>query len=219
MSQKLLQAVAQNTRLRIVGLLKRSDGLSIPALAESLSMSYMGAKDACLDLEKQGLLEGRREPKAVGTTGRPRLVYRLTSKAHGLFPTTSNALTLALLESAKRLYGPAAAEKLLLVTWQDLQRRYEDQIRGTTLAERVAALVRIRDRDGHMARMEAEPAMSIIEHHCPFLDLLRAYPLVAKLETEAVSGALKVPVERLETEVGGLLRIEFRLPQSSPAPV
>ena len=214
MTQKLLQAVAQNTRLRIVGLLKRSEGLSIPELADRLSMSYMGVKDVCLDLEKQGLLDARREPKPAGTTGRPRLVYRLTPKAHGLFPVASNPLTLAVLEAAKRLYGPAAAEKLLLVTWQDVQRRYEEQIRGTTLPERVAALARIRDGEGHMARVETEPGLRMVEHHCPYLDLLRAYPVVAKLEADALSGVLKVPVERVESEAGGLLRIEFRIPST-----
>src|SRR5688500_3019961 len=98
MSQKLLQAVAQNTRFRLVNLLKRTQGMSVQEMADCLDMSYMGIKESCQDLERRGLLDARREPKPEGTTGRPRLVYRLTSRAHELFPAASNPLTLELLE-------------------------------------------------------------------------------------------------------------------------
>ena len=39
MSQKLLQAVAQNTRLRVVNLLKKSQGMTVPDIAAELGGS------------------------------------------------------------------------------------------------------------------------------------------------------------------------------------
>jgi predicted ArsR family transcriptional regulator len=210
MSQKLLQAVAQNTRFRLVNLLKRSQGLSVQEIADELDMSYMGVKESCQDLEKRGLVDARREPKPEGTTGRPRMVYRLTPKAHELFPAASNPVTLELLEASKKLYGPAAAEKLLLLVWHQKTAEFVERVTGRTLRARAEALARLRDRAGHMAIIDEDSeGIRILEHHCPFLDLLREYPLIEKLEAELFQGVLKAPVKRKEISAGGLLRIEY----------
>src|SRR5688572_2965549 len=140
MSQKLLQAVAQNTRFRLVNLLKRTQGMTVQELADALDMSYMGVKECCQDLERRGLLDTRREPKPEGTTGRPRMVYRLTLRAHDLFPVASNSLTLDLLEAAKKLHGDAAPQKLLLLAWQEKTAELGRRATGPTLQDRAKAL-------------------------------------------------------------------------------
>ena len=68
--------------------LKRTQGLCVADLAVRLGMSYMGIKGVCLDLEKRGLLDTWRSPQPLG---RPLMLYRLTERAHDLFPTTSTA--------------------------------------------------------------------------------------------------------------------------------
>jgi len=213
MSQKLLQAVAQNTRFRLVNLLKRTQGMTVQEMADSLDMSYMGVKESCQDLERRGLIDARREPKPEGTTGRPRLVYRLTLRAHDLFPAASNSLTLELLEAAKKLYGEAAPEKLLMLAWQEKAVALAKLATGATLQERAKALARARDAAGHMAIFEEDPAGGgwIREHHCPFLDVLRAYPIVAKLEVDLFQKALGTSISRDEVQAGGLLRLDFRV--------
>jgi predicted ArsR family transcriptional regulator len=214
MSQKLLQAVAQNTRFRLVNLLKRTQGLSVQEIADQLDMSYMGVKESCQDLERRGLVDARREPKPDGTTGRPRMVYRLTSRAHELFPVASNPLTLELLDAARKLHGAAAPEKLLLLVWQQKGVSLAERLKGDTVAERTASLAKLRDAEGHMAVVEEEGGgMRIVEHHCPFLDLLRAFPFLSKLESDLFSRLLGVPIRREEICVGGLMRVEFILEQ------
>jgi predicted ArsR family transcriptional regulator len=162
-------------------------------------------------LEKRGLLETRREPKPAGVTGRPRLRYHLTARAHGLFPEASNPLTIEILEATKKLFGPAAPEKLLLVVWQQKTAALAARMIGESLAERTGALARLRDLEGHMAAVEAGDDLRIIEHHCPFLDVLRAYPLVAKLETDLFQRLLAAPVRREEVLAGGLVHCVFHL--------
>jgi predicted ArsR family transcriptional regulator len=213
MSQKLLQAVAQNTRFRLVNLLKRTQGLTVQELADRLDMSYMGVKESCQDLERRGLVDVRREPKPEGTTGRPRLIYRLTTKAHDLFPVASNPLTLDLLEAAKKLHGEQAPEKLLMLAWQHKTAALTERVSAPTLAERGEALARARDAEGHMAIFEedGEGGGWIREHHCPFLDVLRAYPIVAKLECDMFRKLLGGTVSREEVQAGGLLRVDFRV--------
>ena len=213
MSQKLIAAVARSARLRVLNLLKRTQGLSVQEIADHLGMSYMGIKDLCTDLEKRGLLDARREPRAVGVgnSGRPRMIYRLTGRAHELFPVASNPLTLELLDAAKKLFGPASAEKLLMLVWQQKLEAFLEKVKGPDADARADALARARDSAGHMAELErgSDGRMRIVEHHCPFLDVLRAYPVVARLEVELFRRLLGVPVERREENAAGLYRAEF----------
>ena len=211
MSQKLIAAVARSARLRVLNVLKRTQGLSVQELADQLGMSYMGIKDLCLDLQTRGLLDTRREPRPEGNTGRPRMIYRLTDRAHELFPVASNPLTFELLEAAKKLFGPASAEKLLMLVWQEKTASLAEKIKGPDVETRVGALARERDTAGHMSALEkrTDGELRIVEHHCPFLDVLRAYPVVARLESEMFRRLLGTGVERREENAGGLFRAEF----------
>ncbi len=215
MKQRLLETVGRSARLRVLNELKRTaDGLAVGPLAERLGMSYMGVKDLCVDLEKRGLLDTWRQAQKVG---RPHLLYRLTARAHDLFPTASNRLTIELLEAAQKLYGPASAEKLLMVTFQRAAERLGARLRGERLAERAASLAHLRDEEGHMCAVETGPdgAARLVEHHSPILDVLRAFPLVGKLEADLFTQLLRVPVRREETGAAGLYCAIFTLPDAA----
>jgi predicted ArsR family transcriptional regulator len=54
-------------------------------------------------------------------------------------------------------------------------------------------------------------AVRIVEHHSPILDLLRAFPLVAKLETDMFQRLVGTEVLREETNASGLFCATFRL--------
>jgi predicted ArsR family transcriptional regulator len=216
MKQRLLQQVGRSARLRILNELKRTQGLCVADLATRVSMSYMGVKGVCLDLEKRGLLDTWREPQKIG---RPHLLYRLTQRAHDLFPTASNEMTIQALEAARKLFGATAPEKILLVVFQQKTQHYLAKIKGETAAERAKWLARLRDHEGCMAQCEADEngAVRIVEHHSPILDVLRAFPLVAKLETEMFQRLLGVPVEREEKVASGLFCATFRVSIPTPA--
>jgi len=143
------------------------------------------------------------------------MLYRVTQRAHDLFPSESNSMTLDLLESAQRLFGAAAAEKLLLVTFQKKTEQYQLRLRGETLEERVKWLARLRENEGCMAEYEADPAggFRILEHHSPILDLLRAFPVIAKLETEMFQRLLGVKIRREEQEASGLFLATYHVGQ------
>ena len=211
LKQRLIQQVGRSARLRLLNELKRTQGLCVSDLAERLGMSYMGVKGICLDLHKRGLLDTWRQPQKLG---RPLLLYRLTQRAHDLFPTASNEMTILVLEVAQKLYGAAAAEKLLLVVFQKRTEQYAARLKGDTPAERAKWLARLRDHDSCMSEFEhdeATGAMRIVEHHSPILDLLRAFPLVARLETEMLQRLLGVPVRRDESVASGLYRVTFSI--------
>jgi predicted ArsR family transcriptional regulator len=209
MIQKLIAEIGKSQRLEIINRLKRTQGLSVGELAEQLNMSYMGVKQHCVDLEKEGYLDTWRRAKGIG---RPELLYRLTERAHELFPVASNYMTLALLENAKALYGPSAPEKLLFSVFQKKADTYKTKVRGETVAERAGKLARLRDSEGCMAECEKDAAsIRIVEHHSPIHDLLKAFPIVARLETDLFTRVLGASVQREEAHASGLYRCVFTL--------
>lgn len=206
MKQRLLQSVVRSARLKILNELKRTQGLPVREIAERLKMSYMGIKGLCIEMEKRGLLDTWRQPVV---RGRPLMIYRLTQRAHDLFPTTSNTATIDILDAAQKLYGASAPEKLLLVVFQKMTADYEERLRDGTPADRAKWLARLRDHDGYMSDCEPGDALRIVEHHSPILDLLRTYPIVAKFETEMFQRLLRVPVRREEASASGLYSSTF----------
>ncbi len=210
LNQRLLQTVGRSARLKVLNEIKRTQGIAVGEIAERIGMSYMGVKDLCTDLAKRGLLDTWREPQPKG---RPRMLYRLTPRAHELFPTASNAATIALLEAAQKLYGPTAPEKLLLVLFQRNAETYAAKLKGESLLDRVKCLARLRDHDGYMSEVEMTPdgTLQIVEHHSPILDLLQAFPIVGRLEGEMFKRILKVPVRREEEIVSGLYCCTLRI--------
>src|SRR2546428_8350766 len=105
MNQKLLAEIGRTQRLEILNSLKRTRGLSVNQLVAKMKMSYMGIKQHCLTLQRDGYLDTWRRPQKMG---RPEMVYRLTRRSHDLFPSDSNQFTLGLLKSLRETYGTNA---------------------------------------------------------------------------------------------------------------
>jgi predicted ArsR family transcriptional regulator len=207
--QRLLSQIGRSQRLAVLNLIKRApEGLAVRFLAERLKMSYMGVKQICLDLERDGYLDTFRNHRGVG---RPEILYRLTGKARDLFPQADNALSLSLLEQARKLYGAGAPEKMLFLYFQDRTQDYLDRIRGETAEERARWLVRMREREGYMADLREGPPLLIVENHHPMQALIASIPRVAELEREMFQKILGIPVRRQQSGEGGNYRCEFQL--------
>src|SRR5438128_11031688 len=111
MNQRLLAEIGRTQRLEILNSLKRTKGMSVNQLVDKMGMSYMGIKQHCLTLQRDGYLDTWRRPQKMG---RPEMVYRLTRRSHDLFPADSNEFTLELLRSIRDIYGANAPGQLLL---------------------------------------------------------------------------------------------------------
>src|SRR5499433_4278737 len=142
MNQKLLAEIGRTQRLEILNSLKRTKGMSVNELVEKMKMSYMGIKQHCLTLERDGYLDTWRRPQKMG---RPEMVYRLTRRSHDLFPFDSNRFTLELLESVREIYGPNAPEKLLYSIFKKKTAALKAKAKGETVAERAKWLAHVRD--------------------------------------------------------------------------
>jgi predicted ArsR family transcriptional regulator len=203
---KRISEVGRSQRMRIIETLKKTQGLSVNELGQRLKLSYMGVKQHCDELERNGYVDTWRRPKPVG---RPEMVYRLTPKAQVFFPKATNATTIEILHAANRLYGHAAGEKLLYSVFASKTEEYMRKLRGNTVLELAEMVVKIRDQEGYMSELSRDEPVAIIEYHSPIFDLLDAFPLVRRLEREMMERVLGVRIEREEEMASGLYRCRF----------
>jgi predicted ArsR family transcriptional regulator len=208
MNQKLLAEIGRTQRLEILNSLKRTKGMSVNELVEKMKMSYMGIKQHCLTLQRDGYLDTWRRPQKMG---RPEMVYRLTRRSHDLYPSDSNSLTLDLLQSAHEIYGPNAPEKLLYNLFERKTAALKAKAKGDTIVERAKWLARMRDTEGYMAQflLEEKDGPQILECHSPILNVLERYPIVGRLEQDMFEAVLGTKVRRNETRTSGLYECAF----------
>jgi predicted ArsR family transcriptional regulator len=209
MNQQLLAEIGRTQRLEILNSLKRSKGMSVNELVRKMKMSYMGIKQHCLTLQRDGYLDTWRRPQKMG---RPEMVYRLTRRTHDLFQTDSNRFTLELLKSVQESYGPNAPEKLLYNMFERKINALKSKAKGETVAERAKWLARLRDSEGYMAQFimqEREGGSQILECHSPIMNLLDRYPIIGRLEQDMFEAVLGTSVRREETRTSGLYECAF----------
>jgi predicted ArsR family transcriptional regulator len=205
---RLLNEIGRSQRLAVLHELKRSNGLPVKELARRLGMSYMGVKQHCLELHRDGYLDTWRNPKPIG---RPELLYRLTRKSHELFPMQSHEMLLDVFSAAKQLYGPTAPAKMLFVHFREKAEAYRAKLRGESLEERARWFARLRDREGCMAECEAGPPLRIVERHSPIADLFEVIPEAVGMEREMFERVLDARVRREVHASGGLYECVFEI--------
>jgi len=207
MNQRLLAEIGRTQRLEIVNALKRSRGLSVNELVDRMRMSYMGIKQHCLTLQRDGYLDTWRRPQKMG---RPEMVYRLTRRAHDLFQADSNRFTLELLDSVQSIYGPNAPEKLLYNLFERKCANLKEKVKGETVAERAKSLAKVRDTEGYMSQFVTDDGgPQILECHTPLQNVLDKYPIIGRLEQEMFEQLLGTRVRRQETRNSGLYECAF----------
>src|SRR3979411_1972886 len=148
MNQRLLVEIGRTQRLEILNSLKRTKGMSVNELVEKMKMSYMGIKQHCLTLQRDGYLDTWRRPQKMG---RPEMVYRLTRRSHDLFAADSNEFTVELLKSIRDIYGANAPEKLLYNVFEKRTAELKAKVKGETVADRAKWLGQPTRTGGYMS--------------------------------------------------------------------
>jgi predicted ArsR family transcriptional regulator len=211
MKNGFFKKVSTSPKYQILAEIKRSQGLSVSELCDRVDLSYMGVKQHCVALEKEGYLDTWRRPKGMG---RPEKAYRLTDQAQEFFPSEHTDLTARILECVDQVYGNAAAEKILFQIYKNDIAELKQRSLGTSLEEKARALVHYREERGYMSEYYLEPETQqhqVIEYNSPVQPLLDRYPLVRDLEKQLFEAVLGVKVTRDEQRVSGLYKCVFVL--------
>jgi predicted ArsR family transcriptional regulator len=183
--------------------------MSVNELVEKMGMSYMGIKQHCITLHRDGYLDTWRRPQKMG---RPEMVYRLTRRTHDLFQAESHQFTLDLLKAAEEIYGPNAPEKLLYSAFKKKTAALKAKAKGDALAERAKWLAHVRNGEGYMAEFlnnEKDGGPQILECHSPILNVLEQYPIVGRFEQDMFEAVLGTRVRREVTRNSGLYECAF----------
>jgi len=211
MKGKFLKKVAKNPKLIILTEIKRSQGLSVSELCDRIGLSYMGVKQHCIALEKEGYLDTWRRPKGMG---RPEKAYRLTETAQEFFPTEFSNFTTSILDSLQEVYGPNAPEKILYNIYQHEGSKLAAVVQGNTLEERARSLASHRDEKGYMSEYYFDRELGqhqIIEFNSPILACVERFPILRELEKALFERVLGATVNRQEERVSGLFKCVFVL--------
>ena len=208
MNQRLIAEIGRTQRLEILNSHKRTKGMSVNELVGKMKMSYMGIKQHCLTLQRDGYLDTWRRPQKMG---RPEMVYRLTRRTHDLFQADSNQFTVDLLTSMQEIYGSNGPEKLLYNVFEKKTAALKAKAKGETVAERAKWIARIRDGEGYMAQFTTteEGGPQILECHSTIMNLLERYPIIARLEQDMFEAVLGTPVRRQMIRNSGLYECAF----------
>jgi predicted ArsR family transcriptional regulator len=211
MNQRLISEIGRTQRLDIINSLKRTKGMSVNELVDKMGMSYMGIKQHCITLHRNGYLDTWRRPQKMG---RPEMVYRLTRRTHDLFHADSNHFTLDLLKAAQEIYGPNAPEKLLYNIFKKKTAALKAKVKGDTLADRAKWLAQVRDGEGYMAQFinnSQDGGPHILECHSPILNLVEEYPIIGRFEQDMFEAVLGTRVRRQLARNSGLYECAFQL--------
>jgi len=211
MKSKLLRKLAKSQKYLILAEIKRSQGLSVSQLCDRINLSYMGVKQHCVSLERDGYLDTWRRPKGMG---RPEKAYRLTPLAQDFFPSEHTNFTGEILRSLEEVYGPAAPEKILYQIYQNQTVKMQSKITGNSLEERTRSLVALRDQDGYMSEYYFNPDIQrhqIIEYNSPVLAIADQFKILIQLENSLIENILGTRIHREQERVSGLYKCQFTL--------
>jgi len=209
MALTTLRTLFHSPVVDIIHHLKHSQGMTVRELARHLKMSYMGVKQHCVEMEKNGYMDSFR--RAV-PHGRPEKLYRLTVKTDALFPSIGCEVVVEMLEQAERNFGPTAPEKLLHSWFQRKADIWAFKLqKETSLENKAITLARLRTADGHMCMVESSQmgALRLVDYHQPLAPLMDKYPGLVEIECDVLERLLGQPVERAVQEFSGLKQVIF----------
>ncbi len=138
----------EDTRHKILELLKTGGPQTVDELSAKLKISSMGVRQHLVSLESEGLIQHQSEKRGIG---RPSYVYSLAEEGDELFPRRYTQLAIDLLETVRGLDGEQGLERLFEARIQHNARRYRERLKGKSLKAQVKELARIRSEEGFMA--------------------------------------------------------------------
>lgn len=178
-----------------------------------LCMTLAGARQHLLKLEAAGLVKSDRQRRG---RGRPKRCWRLTPAGHARFPDRHSDLTLDLLQAMRKVLGDRGLNKLIEYRERASVVTYLKFVgRGGSLQQKLAALAKIRTREGYMASVSKAPANSffLIENHCPICAAAAACQGFCRSELAIFRAVLgkNVSVERVDHILAGARRCAYRI--------
>lgn len=177
--------IYSGSKKELLELIKQNGTLSVDEAVTHTNLAKSTLREHFLQLERDGYI--RREYIRSGP-GRPSLQYQITSKGHGLFPSSEPEMIRELLKYLKKQGGEKTLEKFFELFWEErLQkaRKRMDNASEHDMQARLAELITFLEEEGFMPEFDADEennTLSIKECNCPFSEVIKETRLPCKLE-------------------------------------
>jgi DeoR family suf operon transcriptional repressor len=177
---------------QILEFLLRNGPASIKDLEQASGVTATAVRQQLASLTAEGLVNMSKERQGVG---RPRNLYQLTERSHGLFAYYSDELALDLIGELLETEGADKLRYLLNRVGVKLASQYRRQIKGEAMGDRVRQLSLLLDRRGVRVALEHRGDVIVLnEYNCPYHDLASVHRDVCEMERNAFSLALDAEV-------------------------
>ncbi|MEK3724328.1 helix-turn-helix domain-containing protein [Paenibacillus sp. FSL H8-0034] len=199
-----------STRRVVLTMLKTKGPLAVSEIAKQLGITEMAVRRHLNTLERDGLIESKLVRQAMG---RPTNLYSLTESADELFPKNYYNLTLDLLGELVEEAGEAKVQLLFERRKEKMIDRYEEQMQGKELGDRVKALAEIQNANGYMVNWSADEDGTFVinEHNCPISQVANQYNHACHCELMMFETLLGADVKRTECLVKGGLKCSYSI--------
>ncbi len=210
-------ATDQRTRRAIIQLLKEQGSMDAKSIGEHFGTTTMAVRLHLYALEEQKLITSREETRPLG---RPAKIWRLTPAANRFFHNGHADLTVNLIRSMGKTFGPQGMERLLATRTKEQVKDYRGAFSDKeTLGDQVKTLAKIRTAEGYMAEVEEQEdnSLLLVENHCPICDAASTCLGLCDMELEVFQKSLgpEVEVERTEHIQAGARRCAYRIKRPS----
>lgn len=194
------------TRRQVLELIAASGPVSAADLSQRLGLTSTGVRRHLGRLEQQGQVTVHPNQAPAGR-GRPARRYIVTQSGQAMLAHRYADMAIEALHFLQRVGGDDAVNHFAQVRADDLRQRLVNSTSGTDdVVHRTNAVARALDADGYAATVRPVPglpAVQLCQGHCPVQDVAEHYPQLCEAETEALSQALGVRVQRLSTLATG----------------
>ncbi len=198
---------------RVLYMLKSRGPLGTRVLAHALGITEVGARQHLAKLHGEDLVTFDDQ---AGEVGRPKRMWRLTTKGHARFPDTHGDLTVSLIAGIRSVFGEAGLDRLIEARQEAMATTYRQAMEPyPNLGDRVGVLTRLRTVEGYMAELEpqADGSFLLIENHCPICAAAKTCQGFCRSELELFQAAFggDVSVTRQEHLLSEGRRCVYRI--------
>lgn len=190
---------SESSKRKLLKLLQQKERASAKELAGVLKVTRACVHAHLQDLMSEGLVTQCGELRRG--RGRPVHLFALTGEGRSSFPNGYAKLAWDMLGEIKARYGHEALEELLDTRNQTLCQRWQQELAGKPLCERLQKLAEHLRELGYDANVDLKNA-SLVMSCCPYPDAKGNHPEVCAAEAKLYETLLGVRLEREDSTNG-----------------
>jgi predicted ArsR family transcriptional regulator len=193
---------------QLIDLLRSQPAMSIGQLVDGMGVTATAVRQRLTRLMALGLIV--RSP-AIEGRGRPSHLYQLTEKGLNAQPNNLSDLALVLWKEVQQIADEQTRQRILLGAIERLAEKYESEIHGSTIAERMEAITQLFAERQIPVVFRQEGGLPVIQvTGCPYPTLAQESRDICELEQELLSKIIGQPVTLCECRKDGATCCSFK---------